>query len=141
MTLTRTANAEWKGDLKEGEGTISSQSSTLDRASYTFASRFKEGAGTNPDELLAAAEAGCFTMALSHALSEAGHTPESVETEATFHMDPEEGNHRIELATTGRVPGIDEGTFQKFATDAKENCHISKALRAVDITLEAKLTE
>lgn len=139
MTVTRTANAEWNGDLKDGEGTITTESGALDASTYTFASRFEQAEGTNPDELIAAAEAGCFTMALSHALSEAGHTPESVRTDATFHMDPEEGNHRIDLVTTGNVPDIDENTFQKFATDAKENCHISKALGAVDITLDATL--
>ncbi len=139
MTVTRTANAEWTGDLKDGKGTISTQSGTLDEAPFTFASRFKQGEGTNPDELIAAAEAGCFTMALNHALHEAGHEPENVETQATFTMDPEEGNHTLHLETEGRVPGIDANTFEKFAKDAKENCHISKALGAVDITLDATL--
>ena len=108
---------------------------------YSFQSRFESGAGTNPEELIAAAHAGCFSMALSGELGRAGHQPESIETEATVHLDKQEQGFaitRIALATRGRVPGIDQEEFERQAKIAKENCPVSQAL-AVEISLEAAL--
>ena len=110
---------------------------------FTFKSRFEEGQGTNPEELIGAALAGCFTMQVSHALSEAGHVPDSVETEAKVQIRNVDGNptiSQIDLVTTARVPGIDDGTFQETAKTAKDGCIISRALAGVsDITLDATL--
>jgi osmotically inducible protein OsmC len=108
---------------------------------YSFQSRFEEGEGTNPEELIAAAHAGCFSMKLSGELSQAGHEPESIETEATVHLDKQDAGFaitRIELTTRGRVTGIDGDEFQRHAESAKENCPVSQAL-AVDISLDATL--
>ncbi len=134
----RKASARWIGNLKEGNGKIRIGN---EEKPYSFASRFEEGDGTNPEELIAAAHAGCFSMALSLGLSEAGHTPESIETEAKVHLDPANGGFAIstiELNTTANVPGIDEDTFQKQAQDAKANCPVSKALAGCEIKLSAK---
>jgi osmotically inducible protein OsmC len=109
---------------------------------YSFSSRFEEGAGTNPEELIAAAHAGCFSMALSAGLERAGHSPNSVETEAKVHLSPSDGGFkisRIDLVTTADVPGIEEDAFQQAAQAAKEGCPVSKALSAVEITLAASL--
>lgn len=111
---------------------------------YSFASRFEEGAGTNPEELIAAAHAGCFSMAFAHALAQAGHEPRRVHTRADVHLSkaPEGGFHipRIDLHTEADVPGIDDAGFQKIAQDAKKNCPVSKVLAGAEITLNAKLT-
>jgi osmotically inducible protein OsmC len=110
--------------------------------SYSFPSRFEEGQGTNPEELIAAAHAGCFSMAFSNILSQAGHVPTSVDTRASVHLDKTDagfGITRIDLVTQGDVPGIDEAEFQKLAGQAKENCPVSKALASVEITLDATL--
>ena len=112
------------------------------RGSYSFGSRFEEAGGTNPEELIGAALAGCFSMALSAALGRGGHTPESVATQAKVHLEKVGegfGITRIELATEARVPGIDAAVFQETAEGAKKNCPVSKALGGVDINLDAKL--
>jgi lipoyl-dependent peroxiredoxin len=138
---TRTANAVWNGSLEEGNGTMRMRSGAYE-GPYTFQSRFKEGEGTNPEELIAAAHAGCFSMALSGGLGRAGYTPDYIETSARVHI--ERGGEgfaitRIELTTKGSVPGIDEGTFQKEADAAKAGCPVSKALAGVDISVDAQL--
>jgi lipoyl-dependent peroxiredoxin len=138
----RTATAEWKGDLPGGSGTFRSGSGVLDGA-YSAKTRFEEEPGTNPEELIAAAHASCFSMALSLILSNGGNVPDSIRTEARVQLLKQGegfGITRIELATVGRVPGIDEAGFQQAAEAAKENCPISKALAAVpEMTLDARL--
>jgi len=106
---------------------------------YSFASRFESGTGTNPEELIAAAHAGCYSMALSSNLGKAGHTPTSIETTATVHLEPPAGITRIELVTRAVVPDLDDATFQKIADETKDTCPVSKALSAVEITLTAQL--
>jgi osmotically inducible protein OsmC len=136
----RSAEAAWSGNLQEGDGTMRLGSGMFE-GPYSFRSRMQEGDGTNPEELIAAAHAGCFSMALSGELADGGHAPTSVRTSARAHFDPVNGGFeisRIELSTVGEVPGIDESTFVEHAKSAKENCPVSKAL-AVEITLEAKL--
>lgn len=138
----RTANAEWQGSLVGGQGTMALQSGTYE-GQYSFSSRFEEGTGSNPEELIAAAHAGCFSMALSAVLTDGGHEPESVKTEARVQILKEgEGFaiKKIDLVTRGRVPGIDADAFQQAAQAAKENCPVSLALAAVpEITLDAQL--
>jgi osmotically inducible protein OsmC len=138
----RTASARWSGTLTEGSGTIKTGKGGF-QGNYSFKSRFEEGEGTNPEELIGAAHAGCFSMAFSKGLADAGFTPTSVDTTAKVHLDKTDGGFgvtRIDLETTGDVPGIDEGTFQKIAEDAKANCPISRLLSpGADITLTAKL--
>lgn len=139
----RTGNAKWMGDLPKGNGTIALGSGAFS-GSYNFASRFEDGKGTNPEELIAAAHAGCFSMALSHELAQAGHTPESVETTAKVHLDKAEGGFaisKIHLECTAAVPGISESLFMEKADGAKSGCPVSKALASVEITLDAKLTQ
>jgi lipoyl-dependent peroxiredoxin len=129
----RTANAVWNGSLEEGNGTMRMRSGAYE-GPYTFQSRFKEGEGTNPEELIAAAHAGCFSMALSGDLGRAGYEPETVETTATVHLEMGDGPPtvaRIVLDTQARVPGIEAGEFQELAEGAKRNCPISRALAAV----------
>ncbi|MGK5679843.1 OsmC family protein [Actinoplanes sp. URMC 104] len=138
----RTASARWQGNLTEGSGTIQTGKGGL-QGNYSFKSRFEEGEGTNPEELIGAAHAGCYSMAFSKALADAGFTPTSVETVAKVHMDKTDAGFsvtRIDLETVGDVPGVDDGTFQKIAEDAKANCPISRLLSpGADITLSAKL--
>jgi osmotically inducible protein OsmC len=138
----RTASAVWKGSLQEGAGTMKVASGAYE-GPYSFQSRFEEGDGTNPEELIAGAHAGCFSMALSGELGRAGHEPESVETTATVHLDKGEsgfGITRIELDTRARVPGIEADEFQRLAEVAKQNCPISRALAAVEtVELNAEL--
>jgi lipoyl-dependent peroxiredoxin len=137
----RTSEAEWRGDLKSGRGEIRLGSGAFS-GNYSFQSRFEEGQGTNPEELIAAAHAGCFSMALSARLAESGHPPAKVHTTARVHFGPVPGGFaisRIDLATEGSVPGIDAETFEKRAEEAKRNCPVSKALQAVEITLTARL--
>lgn len=141
MAVERSSSARWEGNLKEGSGRIELGSGAYAGA-YTFASRFESGDGTNPEELIAAAHAACFSMALSNGLASGGHTPNSVSTEATVALDPGEGRiTAIHLVCHGDVPGIDDDTFQKLAQDAKENCPISKLLAPGpdEITLAATL--
>lgn len=138
----RTANAEWKGDLPSGSGTIRTESGALS-GSYSFASRFEEGSGTNPEELVGAALAGCFSMALSDQLAQAGFTPESVQTVARVHLDKTDDGPtltRIDLECDARVPGIGEDAFQEQARGAKAGCPVSRALAVPEITLEARLS-
>lgn len=134
---TRNANAVWKGDLKSGKGTMKFGSGAFEGA-YSFASRFEEGAGTNPEELIGAAHAGCFSMALSNELAEAGFTPESVQTKADVLLDGS-AITTITLNVDARVPDIDEDTFLEHAEGARENCPVSKALTGVTIKLNASL--
>ena len=139
----RRASAVWEGDLKKGRGSVSSESGALD-GRYSFASRFVEAkeAGTNPDELLGAALASCFSMALANMLDGAGHPPERVATEARVHIEKGDDGWavtRIELSCEARVPGIDHATFMEHADEAKKGCPISKTLTGTEITLDAKL--
>jgi osmotically inducible protein OsmC len=138
----RTATAEWQGSLPAGAGTFASGSGAI-QGNYSFKSRFEEGDGTNPEELIAAAHAGCFSMALAGVLGEQDVEPESVNTEARVQLLKAGDGFaitRIDLITTARVPGLDDAAFQAAATAAKENCPISLALAAVpEINLEATL--
>ncbi len=139
---TRNGSAEWKGDLKGGSGTVEVGDGVFQGA-YSFTSRFEEGEGTNPEELVAAAHASCFAMALSNMLAEDGHTADSVRARARVQLRPIDGTPtvaRIDLEVEGSVPGIDEDTFRSYAQKAKEGCPISRALAGVpEIELEAKL--
>jgi osmotically inducible protein OsmC len=129
----RIASAEWNGSLQEGNGTMRMASGAYE-GPYSFQSRFQEGDGTNPEELIAAAHAGCFSMALSGDLGRAGYEPASVETTATVHLELGDGPPtlaRIVLDTRARVPGIEAEEFQRIAEGAKQNCPISRALAAV----------
>jgi osmotically inducible protein OsmC len=137
----RKASAQWRGSLKDGSGTMRLGSGAFE-GNYSFASRMENGPGTNPEELIGAAEAGCFSMAFANALSQDGHTPQEIRTSATVHFDRSDkgwGITRIELATEGIVPGIDEASFTRIAEDAKQNCPVSKALTGSQITLTATL--
>jgi len=139
--MTRTANAVWAGNIKDGKGTMKVGSGAFD-GPYTFASRFGSGKGTNPEELLGAAHAGCFSMALSLGLVKAGFAPEHINTTATVHLDTE--NLRIsaiDLHTKAQVPGINEQQFLLQAELAKTNCIVSQALRGTQIRLHARLVE
>ena len=138
---TRNASATWEGGLKGGKGNFEGKSGSI-RGAYSFGTRFEETPGTNPEELLAAAEAACFSMALSGALEGAGTPPERVHTEAACTVERAEGGFRIttmKLRVTARVPGVDEAAFQKAAQDTKANCPVSKALAGVEISVEATL--
>jgi osmotically inducible protein OsmC len=140
---TRDGSAEWRGDLKSGSGTVSVASGLFSDGNFSFSSRFEEGPGTNPEELIAAAHAGCFSMALSNILAGEGHAPESVKTTAKVHLRNVDGNPtiaQIDLVTAGRVPGIDQDQFAGYAEQAKAGCPVSRALAGVgEITLDAKL--
>ncbi len=140
-TKKRVGDAVWNGDLKSGKGTLSTESGALENIPYNFVSRFEEGDQTNPEELIAAAHAGCFSMALANILAKDGHEPQSIQTEATFHLNLDDGPKpkRVALVTVGTVPGIDQQTFEKYARDAKENCPVSQTLAALEITVEATL--
>lgn len=140
--MPSTSHVKWEGSVAEGKGHIDTGSGALS-ADYTAAGRFGDGGGTNPEELMAASHAACFSMALTLILGNAGHEPESVETDASVYLKREgEGFtiHKIELSTVGTVPGIDEAEFAEHAETAKAACPVSKALSGVgEITLEAKL--
>ena len=139
--LTRKAQGIWEGDLVHGKGTIKFGGGAFE-GPYSFLSRFKDGSGTNPEELIGAAHAGCFSMALSNMLAEAGFTPTRVKTKALVRMDKVDGGFkivRIDLITQAEVPGIDEATFMQTAQAAKTGCPVSQALAAVPITLDATL--
>ena len=141
MGISRHATAHWEGDLKGGGGRLDTpQSGLLSGTRYGFNSRFGEEKGTNPEELIAAAHAGCFTMALSAKLSEAGFPPAAIDTRADVDLSLEGGPalSRIRLKTTASVPGIDPARFRAVAEDAKQNCPVSKALSAVPISLETE---
>jgi lipoyl-dependent peroxiredoxin len=135
--MQRTAIAKYQGLGKEGKGHISTQSGALTDQPFGFNTRFEDGTGTNPEELIAAAHASCFTMALSFALAKSGHEQGNLETQAVVTLEKDGDGFKItgsDLTLTGSVPGIDENEFQKIATDAKVNCPISKLLNA-EITL------
>jgi lipoyl-dependent peroxiredoxin len=137
----RTAEARWQRSLQDGSGTMRLGSGAFE-GSYSFNSRMENGAGTNPEELVGAAHAGCFSMSFANGLSQAGHKPQEIRTTASVHFDKTDqgwGISRIDLATEGNVPGIDEATFKRLAKDAKKNCPVSKALAATPITLSATL--
>src|SRR5437667_5514368 len=137
----RSANAVWEGDLKGGKGKMKLGSGAFEGA-YSFASRFEEGSGTNPEELIAAAHAGCFSMALSAGLGRSGFTPKRIQTTAKVHLvKADEGFKigKIELSTDAEVPQIDEKNFLEHAESAKKNCPVSKALAGAEIQLNARL--
>lgn len=135
--MKRTATAVWNGSGKEGTGTVTTQSTAVKDAQYSYKSRFEQGVGTNPEELIAAAHAGCFSMKLSFVLGGAGFTPESIET--TSEVDLDNGVIKSSnLIVKAKVPGISEEKFQEAAKDAKENCPVSKALN-MTITMDAQL--
>jgi osmotically inducible protein OsmC len=139
--MVRKASAVWNGSLKEGKGTISTDSGVLSKTQYSFSTRFENGAGTNPEELIAAAHAGCFTMALSGQLGNAGMTPESLETTAAVTLEKLEAGFtitKIHLDVTARIPGADKAAFEKAADNAKAGCPISRLLKA-EITMTARL--
>ena len=141
--MKRTASAVWTGTLKEGKGVISSQSGVLTDTPYSFSMRFGEERGTNPEELIAAAHAGCFSMALSAGLGKAGFEPVRIKTQALLDLENVEGSWRIttiRLETVARIPKITPSQFETIAQDAKANCPVSQVLRA-NITLVAKLED
>jgi lipoyl-dependent peroxiredoxin len=140
--MIRKASAVWNGSLKEGKGTISTDSGVLSKTQYSFSTRFENGAGTNPEELIAAAHAGCFTMALSAQLGNAGITPESLETTAAVTLEKLEAGFtitKIHLDVTAKIPGADQAAFEKAAANAKAGCPISRLLNA-EITMTARLS-
>ena len=143
MGISRHATAHWEGDLKTGQGRLSTpQSGLMESTRYAFNSRFGDEKGTNPEELIAAAHAGCFTMALSAKLSEAGFPPTSLDTRADVDLSMEGGPQlsQIRLKVKAVVPGLDETRFRAIADDAKQNCPISKALSAVPISLDTEFS-
>lgn len=139
--MKKTASAHWQGGIKDGKGTISTQSGALTNAPYGFNTRFEGQPGTNPEELLGAAHAGCFSMALSKELGEAGMTAESIETSAEVTLDKQDGGFAItavHLRLKARIPGADRAAFEEAVATAKSGCPVSKVLNA-EITLEAVL--
>ena len=139
--MKQSASAIWHGDLKQGQGALATHSGVLKDTPYTFATRFEGASGTNPEELIAAAHAGCFTMALCATLGKAGFTPKRLATQATVTLEQVQGNWTIttvHLDSEGWVPGLSPEKFQQIAADAKANCPVSRLLRA-EITLTAKL--
>ena len=141
MKINRSGSAAWSGGLKDGKGTISTQSGALDAYPYGFATRFEGMPGSNPEELIAAAHASCFTMALSLILGEAGLTAEKMETSAVVTLEQQEGGFAItasKLTLKAKIPGADDATFQELGARAKAGCPVSKLLKA-DISLDAEL--
>lgn len=139
--MKRNARAEWQGGLKDGKGTISTDSGVLNETQYSFSTRFEDGVGTNPEELIAAAHAGCFSMALSGQLGAAGMTAESIKTTATVTLEKLESGFaitKVHLDVTARIPGADEAAFNTAANNAKAGCPVSKVLNA-EITMDARL--
>ena len=139
----RNAEAEWNGSLREGSGSMKLGSGAFEGA-YSFPSRFESGNGTNPEELIGAAHAGCYSMALTAGLGRAGFEPQRVQTSAKVHLERNDAGFSIttiELDTEAKVPGIDAETFQQHAEEAKQNCPVSKALTGVEIKLNARLAE
>jgi lipoyl-dependent peroxiredoxin len=136
--MKRTATANWNGSGKEGNGNLTTQSGVLSSTQYSYKSRFEQGTGTNPEELIAAAHAGCFTMKLSFVLGSAGFTPDSIET--TSEVELEAGTIRSShLTVKAKVPGITEERFKECVEEAKRDCPVSKALSALEITADAQL--
>jgi osmotically inducible protein OsmC len=140
-TMNRTASAVWRGGIKDGKGEISTASGVLSHTQYSFGARFEQGIGTNPEELIAAAHAGCFAMALSAQLGEAGMKAESISAKATVTLDKADGGWAVtasHLDVTAKIPGADAAAFEKAANNAKAGCPISKVLNA-RITMNARL--
>lgn len=139
---TRNAEARWEGSLSDGKGTMRSATGAIDGA-YSSSSRFEDGSGTNPEELLAAAHAGCYSMALANELGKEGHVPDSVETTAKVHLEKGDDGFsipKVELVTTATVSGIDDHAFQQIAEATSKACPVSKVLAGAEITLEATLS-
>jgi osmotically inducible protein OsmC len=139
--MKRTGSAVWKGGLRDGAGTVSTESGVLKDTQYSFSARFEDGTGTNPEELIAAAHAGCFSMALSGQLGQAGMTAESIQTTAAVSLEKQDGGFAItavHLDVTARIPGGDQQAFERAANNAKSGCPVSKVLNA-EITMEARL--
>ena len=139
--MKRTGSARWQGGLRDGRGTVSTESGVLSEAQYSFATRFEEGKGTNPEELLAAAHAGCFSMALSKQLGDAGMTAEAIDTTAAVRLEKTDAGFtitKVHLDVTARIPGADPAAFQTAADNAKAGCPVSRLFNA-EITLDAKL--
>ncbi|HEX8560612.1 MAG TPA: OsmC family protein [Pyrinomonadaceae bacterium] len=139
--MKRTGSAAWQGGIKDGRGTVSTESGVLDGAQYSFSTRFEDGKGTNPEELLAAAHAGCFSMALSKQLNDAGFTADSINTTAAVRLEKTDAGFsitKVHLDVTARVPGADAAAFQTAADNAKAGCPVSRLFNA-EITLDAKL--
>lgn len=139
--MKRNASAVWNGGLKDGKGTISTDSGVLADAQYSFSTRFEDGIGTNPEELIAAAHAGCFSMALSGQLGQAGLTAESIRTTASVSLEKTDGGFaitKVHLDVTAKVPGADNAAFETAANNAKAGCPVSKLLKA-EITMAARL--
>ena len=140
--MKRTASAVWQGTIREGRGTLTTQSGVLEQTPYSFRSRFADGQETNPEELIGAAHAGCFAMALSGQLGSAGHPAERLAVAATVSLEQVDGKWTItaiHLDLDARVPGIDKAKFEQLAQEAKANCPVSRVLAAAQITLDAKL--
>ena len=141
--MKRTGSAVWQGGLKDGRGTVSTESGVLDGAQYSFGTRFEDGKGTNPEELLAAAHAGCFSMALSKQLNDAGLTADSINTTASVRLEKTDAGFsitKVHLDVTARVPGADAAAFETAANNAKAGCPVSRLFNA-EITMDAKLEE
>ncbi|MDF9432946.1 OsmC family protein [Chromohalobacter israelensis] len=141
MSIEKTGSAHWQGSLKRGKGTVSTQSGALKDNPYGFNTRFEGEPGTNPEELIAASHASCYSMALSMILGEAGHDPDDVRTEATVTLDKDDSGFKVtkvDLVTRAKVPGIDQAGFDDATQKAKEGCPISRLLNA-EITLDARL--
>ncbi len=139
--MQRTGSAHWAGGLKDGKGSVSTQSGVLKQTQYSFSTRFEDGVGTNPEELIAAAHAGCFSMALSAQLGNAGLTAESIDTTATVTLEKVEGGFgitKIHLDVKAKIPGADKTKFDEATKNAKQGCPVSKVLKA-DITMDAQL--
>lgn len=139
--MERKAGAVWKGGLKDGKGILTTASGVLTKTPYSFSTRFENAKGTNPEELIAAAHAGCFSMALSAELGKAGMTPDTISTEATLTMEKKEAGFtitKIHLEVSAKVPGADQGKFQEVANNAKKGCPVSRVLNA-EITMNARL--
>jgi osmotically inducible protein OsmC len=143
VAMIRTAEAAWEGAFRDGQGRMKLGSGAFE-GGFSYHTRMEEGPGTNPEELLAASHAGCFSMSLSRRLSEAGHPPKRIHTEGRVHFERAKEGYvisRIDLRTEAEVPGIEEETFQEKAEAAKQNCPVSKALAGVEIGLRAKLVQ
>jgi lipoyl-dependent peroxiredoxin len=141
--MKRRGSAHWEGGIRDGKGTVSTDSGVLSDTPYSFSTRFEDGKGTNPEELIAAAHAGCFTMALSKQLGDAGLTAESIDTTASVSLEKTDAGFsitRVHLDVRARIPGADESAFQTAAGNAKAGCPVSRLLNA-EITLEAKLEQ
>lgn len=139
--MQRTASAHWSGGLKDGKGSVSTQSGVLNQTQYSFSTRFENGVGTNPEELIAAAHAGCFSMALSAQLGNAGMTPESIDTKATITLDKTDAGFSIvasHLDVKVKIPGADKAKFDEAAKNAEKGCPVSRVLNA-KITMNAEL--